>query len=116
MYDRLFIKYPQLVEMFKDAPKEQPVLLAEALSAYAVNIDNLKILEPALHIIAVTHVAIGIKEKHYRMLGPVLISAVEDVLKDEASLEFIDAFREAYKYISDVLIEMESEMYKEFES
>jgi len=114
MYDKLFVKYPQFIDMFKDAPKNQPVLLAEALSAYAVNIDNLKILEPALRIIAVTHVAVGVKPQHYRMLGPVLIGATEEAIGKEATIEFIDAVREAYKYISDILIEMESEMYKEF--
>lgn len=115
VYDRLFVKYPQFIEMFKEVPKNQPLPIAESFSAFAINIDNLKILEPALRAIAISHVAVGVKPEHYRMLGPVIIDAVEEVLENTASIELIDAVREAYKYISDILIEMESEMYKELD-
>ena len=113
VYDRLFIKYPQFIEMFKEVPKNQPLPIAEAFSEFAINIDNLKILEPALRAIAISHVSVGVKAEHYRMLGPIIINAIDDVLKDTVTIELIDAVREAYKYISDVLIEMESEIYKE---
>ena len=112
MYDLLFEKYPQFSQMFQFAPKNQPVLLAEALSSYAVNIDNLKIFRPALQVIAESHIRTEVKASHYMMLGPVLIQAIAEVLGSKVPLAFIDAMREAYKYIADVLIEMESEMYK----
>ena len=113
MYDKFLAKYPELRPMFAFAPKDQPVLIAEALSAYAVNIENLSIFQPALNTIAESHLRMMVKPEHYLMLGPVLIECIEDVLGDRATLEFIDAIREAYKYLSDYLIDMESDMYEE---
>lgn len=116
MYDLLFEKHPQLSEIFHDAPKEQPVLVAEALSAYATNIDNLKILEPALVVIAESHARVQLQPIHYVILGPILIKSIEDVLGESATIEFIDAIREAYKYLSDVLIEIEEEIDRDIKS
>jgi len=39
------------------------------------------------------------------------MQAIEDVLGERAEIALIDAWREAYKHISWVLIEMEKEMY-----
>ena len=58
----MFSKYLEVKKLFKNAPNNQNVILAEAISLYAVNIENLKLLHPAL----------------------------EEVLKDKASLELLD--------------------------
>jgi len=113
MYDKLFMKHPQLKPLFIFAPKNQPALIAEALSAYAVNIENLKLFQPALDVIAESHVRMIVKPNHYIMLGPILIESIEDVLGNAATIEFIDAIREAYKYLSDYLINMEFDIYNE---
>jgi len=111
MYELLFIKYPNLQELFKNAPDNQYMKLAEALSAYAINIEKLDVLKPALAVIARVHVKVNIKPSHYPVIGMVLMQAIEDILGERASIELIDAWREAYKHISFVLIEIEKEMY-----
>ena len=112
MYDIVFEKHPSFEIFFKNAPKNQYMKLAEALSSYAINVDKLHILKPALSVIAREHVRVNIKPIHYSIIGMALIQAMEDVLGDSASIEFIDAWREVYKHISDVLIEIEKEMYE----
>ena len=82
---------------------------------YAANIDNIKMLEPALDVIAKTHVRAGIKPKHYPMLGIVLMQAIADVMEDVATPEYIDAWREAYKYLAEILIEKERRLYEQMQ-
>ncbi len=111
MYEILFSKYPKVKIIFKDAPQDQYMKLAEIISAYAVNIDILEKLEPALMVIAKAHVRLNIQPAQYPMIGMVLMQAMEEVLGEKATPEFMDAWREAYKSISYVLIEMEKELY-----
>jgi len=111
MYILMFEKYPSFKLLFKDAPEDQYMRLAEIISAYAVNIKKIEKLKPALVVIAERHVRLKIKPGHYYKVGTVFIEAMEDVLGSQATLEFIDAWREAYKYLSDILIEMEKELY-----
>jgi len=112
MYTILFDKYPNLKVFFKDAPDNQYMKLAEALSSYAVNVDKLHIEKPGLSVIAREHVRVNIKPNQYPKVGMALIQAIEDVLGDSASIELIDAWRDVYKHIADVLIEIEKEMYE----
>ncbi|MEA2100242.1 MAG: globin domain-containing protein [Campylobacterota bacterium] len=112
MYEIVFNKYPHIEKMFENAPDNQYMKLADALTLYAVNIDKLHVLAPALEVIAKTHIDTGVKQLHYVMIGQSLIKAMYEVLGDMATPTLIDAWREAYIYISDVLIEMENELYK----
>lgn len=108
LYEIVFKKHPDIKVLFDNAPTNQSSLLAEAVSAYAANIDKLIVLSPALNIIAHTHVKKNIKHAHYIIIGVAFIQALEITLKEKATLEFIDAWREAYIYLSDLLINMET--------
>lgn len=112
MYTLLFKKYPHLEKLFENAPNNQNVILAEAISAYAMNIDKLHLFLPALEVIAYTHIRARIKAIHYPILGMIFIEALENTLGKKATLEFLDAWREAYKYLANVLINMEKEIYE----
>ena len=111
MYKILFSKYPHVKEIFKNAPEDQYMRLAEILSAYAVNIDKIDRLRPALEVIAKIHTRVNIKEAHYPMIGIVLMQAIEDILGDKANIEFMDAWREAFQLIASILISMEKKIY-----
>ena len=112
MYEILFSKYPNVKELFKNAPEDQYMKLAEILSVYAVNIDKIERLKPALQAIADAHVIAEIKPVHYPMIGMVLLQAMEETLGDRATLEFMDAWREAYQVIGNILMNMEKALYK----
>ncbi len=110
MYEIMFQKHPSFEKLFENANIGQHKKLAEALSAYAINIENLKILKPALERIAEIHVKRGVKAEFYPMVGLCLIQAIEDVLGTDASIEFIDAWRDAYLHISKILINIEKNL------
>ena len=115
MYTILFTKYPHIKEFFSNAPKDQYMRLAEILSVYAVNIDKIDRLKPALLVIAKKHVEVHIQPSQYPMIGMVLMQAIEETLEDKATPELMDAWREAYQFLAEILIEMEKELYEKIE-
>ena len=110
MYEILFSKYPSIKSLFQNVGIGQHKKLATALSSYAVNIDKLDLLRPALFEIAKVHVARKIENRYYPMIGLCLIQAIEDILHTDATPEFIDAWREAYKTVAQALMDIENEM------
>jgi len=113
MYEILFANYPETEILFQNATSDQHKKLAGAVAAYAANIDNLEILSKAVEKMAQTHVNTMVKPEHYPMVGVSLLEAVRDVLGDAATDEVIEAWKEAYFFLADVLIAREKELYTE---
>ena len=111
MYEILFTDYPELKPMFDEAPKDQHKKLAGAIVAYAKNIDNLAALSSAVETMAKAHVSSKVKPEHYPMVGVSLLTAIKDVLGDAATDEVIEAWKEAYFFLGDILIAKEKELY-----
>ena len=85
--------------------------LAAAVSAYAANIDNLSVLTNSLEKMASTHVNANVKSEHYPLVGIALLTAIKDVLGDAATDEIVEAWKEAYFFLADILIKIEKELY-----
>ena len=111
MYEILFSTHPELKELFKDADPDQHKKLAAAVSAYAANIDNLGVLAKAVEKMAATHVSAEVKPEHYPLVGVALLGAVKDILGDAATDEVLEAWKEAYFFLADILIAREKELY-----
>lgn len=111
MYKILFDTNPELKDLFKDADPDQHKKLAAAVSAYAANIDNLSVLGKAVEKMATTHVRVNIKPEHYPLVGVALLGAVKDVLGDAATEDVLEAWKEAYFFLADILISREKELY-----
>ena len=111
MYEILFTNHPELKELFKDVNPDQHKKLAGAVSAYAANIDNLSVLLKAVEKMAQTHVSSAVKPEHYPLVGVSSLQAVKDVLGDAATNDVIEAWKEAYFFLADILIAREKEIY-----
>lgn len=112
MYEFLFGRNPELKELFKDAEPDQHKKLAAAVYAYAANIDKLDKLGKGIETMALAHVKVNVKPEHYPFVGSALLSAIEKVLGDAATPEVISAWKEAYFFLADVLIQREKELYE----
>ncbi|HHS99795.1 MAG TPA: hypothetical protein ENK73_02970 [Thiomicrospira sp.] len=112
MYEILFSKYPETKELFSEAD-HQPSKLANAVIAYAQNIEHLEKLGGAIEQIAAKHVETLVKPEHYPLVGESLLVAIKEVLGDAATDEVINAWSEAYFFLGDILIHREEEMYAE---
>jgi len=113
MYKILFERNPELKELFKDAEPDQYKKLAQAVYAYAANIDNLGALGKGRETIDQAHVKTKIKPEHYPLVGGALLSAIEEVLGEAASADIMNAWKEAYFFLADVLIKREEQLYAE---
>lgn len=111
MYKILFSSHPSLEVLFKDAEPDQYKKLASAVYAYAANIDKLEVLGKGIETMAMAHVKTNIQPEHYPLVGIALLQAIKEVLGDAASDEVIQAWKEAYFFLADVLINKEAELY-----
>jgi hemoglobin-like flavoprotein len=112
MYDLMFGNYPYAKPLFKNAPKNQPQILARSIVGYAENIDNLSALEGVLDNIARHHVKTSILPDHYPWVADSLLRSIKDTLGDAATDEVMTAWGEAYWFLANVLIERERQLYQ----
>lgn len=116
MYERLF-RNPEIRALFNQSHHgetgSQPKALAQAVLAYARNIDNLGALSGAVERIAHKHVALNILPEHYPHVADALLAAIGDVLGEAATPEICAAWGEAYWFLAELLIGREATIYRE---
>ena len=111
MYEIMFTNNPEIKELFKDAEPDQHKKLAAAVGAYASNIDNLGVLDKAIEKMVSAHIRTNVKPEHYPIVGASILEAIKKVLGDAATDDILDAWKEAYFFLADVLIAKEKEAY-----
>jgi nitric oxide dioxygenase len=115
-YQRMFQHNPELKHVFNQAHQangEQQQALAMAVLAYAENIDDPSVLQPVLGRIAHKHASLGIRAEHYPIVGMHLLASIREVMGVAASDALIDAWAAAYGQLADLLIGVETDLYKE---
>jgi len=111
MYELMFQNHPELKALFVNAPNNQNEILARAIISYSENIDNLPALEGALDKIAMHHINTNVKQEHYPIVEQSLIQALKDVFGNTVTDEIADAWKKAYWFLADILIERENALY-----
>jgi nitric oxide dioxygenase len=111
MYELMFKNYPEIKPLFNNAPNNQNEILARSIIAYSENIDNLPALDGALDKIAQHHINTNVKAEHYPMVEECLLQAMVDVLGDTITDEIAAAWKAAYWFLADILIERENALY-----
>ncbi|AWN39532.1 NO-inducible flavohemoprotein [Methylobacterium durans] len=116
MYERLF-ENAEIRDLFNQSHHgetgSQPKALAQAVLAYARNIDNLGVLGGAVERIAQKHVALNILPEHYPHVADALLGAIQDVLGTAATAEICAAWGEAYWFLAELLIGREAAIYRD---
>ena len=79
--------------------------------AYAANIHKLDSLQNGIDKVAKIHVATHVLPEHYGWVGEALLTAIKEVLGENATDEVMDAWKEAYGVLSQVFISKEKELY-----
>lgn len=120
MYQIAFTARPEFKRFFENTwmkhPLDggpQPARLAEAVCAYAQNIDNLDALKGPLEHIARKHTSTRVIAEQYPVIGTSLLQAIKDVLGDAATAEVMTAWGQAYNFLAETLINMEKQIYRE---
>ncbi|GGF75210.1 flavohemoprotein [Paracoccus acridae] len=110
MYRRLF-RNQDIAALFNHANQKtgtQRLALAQAVLAYARNIENLSVLGGAVERIAQKHIGYAILPEHYPFVAEALLGAIAEVLGEAATEEILQAWGEAYWFLADLLIERET--------
>lgn len=114
-YRRMLEGNPELRNIFNQAHQargRQQKALAEAVLAYAENIENPAVLLPAVKFIASKHATVGIRAEHYPIVGRHLLASIREVLGEAASDELLEAWGATYGQLADLMIEVESGIYE----
>jgi nitric oxide dioxygenase len=113
-YADLLAANPSLKNYFNNthqATGHQPAALANALYAYAANIDALGNLSPAVELICHKHASLYIKPEQYAIVGKHLLETLAAVLGDATTEEIMDAWGAAYWQLADIMIAKEGQLY-----
>ena len=113
-YPLMFERYPQVLDYFNKANQAkgtQRQALANAVVAYAKNLDRLEVLSDAVSLIVQKHCALGILPEHYPIVGECLLAAIAEVLGDAVDESVLDAWGAAYQQLADILIGAEKGVY-----
>lgn len=113
MYKRLLsnAEIRDLFNMSHQKDGEQPKALAFSVLAYARHIQDPAPLKAMIERIAEKHVGLNIEPRHYPFVGEALLGAIAHVLGDGATPDIMEAWKEAYWFLADVLIEREKAIY-----
>ncbi len=118
-YPLMFAAYPEVTAYFNEAHQgegTQRKALANAVVAYASNLDRLEVLGDAVSLIVQKHASLNILPEHYPIVGECLLKAIKEVLGDAATDEVIAAWGAAYQQLADILIAAEEQVYQQNES
>ena len=114
-YPLMFERYPQVREVFNQSHQHggsQPRALADAVVAYASNIDNLGVLGATVERIVQKHVSLNITPPQYQIVGECLLEAIGRVLGDAVTPEIGSAWTAAYWQLANLLIAAEEKEYR----
>jgi nitric oxide dioxygenase len=119
MYKRLF-ENAEVRNLFNQSNQgeggRQTKALAQAILAYAQNIDNLAVLTSAVERIAQKHVGLHIRPEHYPHVATALLNAIKDVLREAATDEILNGWGEAFWFLANILIEREGQIYNSLQA
>lgn len=116
MYKNLFMKYPELLNMYNQsnhAQGLQQTSFANTLIVIAENIRQVDTFLPSLVKINHKHVSVGVEREQYPLIAECLMDSMREVLgRGSATERFVSAWSELFAYISDQFIRMEKEIYR----
>lgn len=118
-YKTMFANSPEAKRFFNVANQNagrQPQALANAIVAYATNIDNLGVLGDAVELMATKHCGLQVLPEHYHIVHDNLMIAVGKVLGAAVTPEIANAWSEAVMFLAGILIGEEEKLYKMAES
>jgi len=99
-YDNLFMLEASLRPMFPVDLSDQGKKLMQVLTVVVRSLDDLGPLLPSIDDMARRHVAYGVKDEHYPIVGQALIRTLRQGLGSAFNPETEEAWREAYRILS----------------
>eukprot|EP00747_Dinoflagellata_sp_TGD_P166207 gnl/TRDRNA2_/TRDRNA2_188637_c0_seq1.p1 gnl/TRDRNA2_/TRDRNA2_188637_c0~~gnl/TRDRNA2_/TRDRNA2_188637_c0_seq1.p1 ORF type:complete len:397 (-),score=66.20 gnl/TRDRNA2_/TRDRNA2_188637_c0_seq1:162-1286(-) len=120
-YPRMFENNPETLAFFNPANQKgegtkQRTALANAVVAYASNIDDLSKLTGAVEIIAHKHAGLNVRPEHYPIVHKNLMESIAHILGEVVTPEIGSGWSDAVLALAKVLSDEEEKIYKMAES
>ncbi|NNG14612.1 MAG: hemin receptor [Gammaproteobacteria bacterium] len=109
-YGKLFELDPALKALFKGDMKEQGRKLMVMLNTAVNSLDNLETIVPAVQEMGKRHVAYGVKDSDYDIVGEALIWTLHKGLEDAFTPEVKEAWLETYSLVATTMKDAASEV------
>lgn len=113
-YKRMLTNTPELKETFNLGHQRsgaQAKALANAVLAYAENIDDPSVLAPVVELICHKHVSLNIQAPDYAIVGENLLHSISEVLDISMEDPLIKAWAAAYQQLAELFISTEKALY-----
>jgi len=108
-YNYLFEQHPEVKPMFeKITIREQGRKLMQTLGMVVGSAGRIDAIIPDVQSLGKRHVAYGVKEEHYPLVGEALLWTLEQTLEDDFTPEVKSAWAKMY----DIMTEIACEAYK----
>lgn len=110
-YKIMIRKYKGMLTFFNKTDQKlmrQPKIMAYSLLRYAECIDDLTPLKLFIEQIVNKHIGLQIVPEHYQYFGEGLLAAFEEMMEDDATPQFLEAWTVAYANLAKILIDMEN--------
>jgi hemoglobin-like flavoprotein len=104
-YKRLFELNPSFKSLFKGDMKKQGRMLMQMIDFAVKGIDEPETILPTIQDLGKRHVGYGVKEEYYGTVGEALLWTLEQGLGSDFTSEAKEAWTEAYKLLSGVMID-----------
>lgn len=118
-YQHMFSTHPEVKDYFNLAHQgpngAQPRILAYSLLQYAKNIDDLTPLTAFVKGIVEKHVGLQVFPAQYDIVGSCLLTTLKKMVGEGATPEFMEAWKDAYYQLANLLIKLEADRYAEVE-
>jgi nitric oxide dioxygenase len=117
-YQNLLNDAPQLNNLFNHANQvngHQARALANAVYAYAQNIEHPEVLASALENISHKHVSLFVQAEQYDIVGKYLLDAFGQILGDAFTTDARNAWAAAYGELAKIMIATEKTLYQRTE-
>jgi hemoglobin-like flavoprotein len=104
-YKRLFELNPSFKSLFKGDMKKQGRMLMQMIDYAVKGLDEPDTILPTIQDLGKRHVGYGVKEEYYCTVGESLLWTLEQGLGSDFTPEAKEAWTEAYKLLSGVIID-----------
>jgi hemoglobin-like flavoprotein len=105
-YQQLFTQAPETKRLFKNDIRLQSAKLMQTLEYIVVNLANPDNIIAEVQQLAIRHIAYGVEEAHYTILGRCLLVTLEEALGTYWSDDLHEAWSATYKLISNAMVEV----------
>lgn len=102
-YARLFEIAPEVKPMFKGDMVAQGAKLMKMIGTAVSGLNDLAAIVPAVQALGRGHVAYGVKDEHYDVVGAALLWTLEQGLGDDFTPETKEAWTTVYGILADTM-------------